>query len=64
MRPQLAMDAAFPPEEKEFVDDSSDIIQSGFHYPNCEAGKLDYDSLLELVCNECGFILANGVACT
>lgn len=35
-------------------------LRRGDPCPKCRKGKLDYDSLLELACAQCGFVLSDG----
>jgi uncharacterized protein (DUF983 family) len=32
--------------------------------PNCGAGKLDYNGVLDLACENCGYSLSGGAGCT
>ena len=34
---------------------SASELRAGDHCPHCHIGKMDYDSLLNLICPECGY---------
>ncbi|MBM3153675.1 MAG: hypothetical protein FJZ96_15975 [Chloroflexi bacterium] len=37
---------------------------SGASCPVCDAGRLDYNGLLDLECPQCGWTLSGGAGCT
>lgn len=39
-------------------------VRRGDLCPQCEQGKLDYNGLLELACDQCGYALSGGAGCT
>lgn len=38
--------------------------QVGDPCPKCQAGRLDYDGVLNLACDRCGYALNGGAGCT
>jgi len=39
-------------------------LQVGDLCPKCQAGRLGYDGVLNLACNQCGYALSGGAGCT
>jgi len=39
-------------------------VHPGMVCPQCQEGRLEYNGLLELVCNECGFSSNGDCGCT
>lgn len=42
----------------------SKTVRRGDPCPQCGQGKLDYNGLLELACDQCGYTLTGGAGCT
>jgi uncharacterized protein (DUF983 family) len=40
------------------------FIRRGSTCPHCNEGKLDYNGLLELECDKCGYSLSSGAGCS
>lgn len=41
-----------------------DPLKPGDFCPICQEGRMDYDGLLNLACNECGYTLSEAAGCT
>ena len=39
-------------------------LQVGDLCPKCQVGRLDYDGVLNLACDKCGYALSGGAGCT
>jgi uncharacterized protein (DUF983 family) len=42
----------------------SSPLRRGDACPKCKTGRLDYNGLLELACERCGFVLPLGAGCS
>jgi uncharacterized protein (DUF983 family) len=40
------------------------FIRRGSHCPRCGKGKMDFNGLLDLECDQCGFSLVEGAGCS
>jgi len=43
---------------------STKTVRRGDTCPQCSKGKLDYNGLLDLACDQCGYALSGGAGCT